>query len=174
MISESEHQSNAPEKASGIALKGPTGPENVYSADPSRKRTRRGAIKRHARKTGKPTSKYNCDGSAIKEWRPPSQETGTPCFESTPSSLHIEFQLDREALSFYDWAKPQELGNVVRRDLVERLNVAFQSRSAGTEIHAFGSFTSGIYLPTADIDLVLLSDNFRCTGLGNQALFKYD
>ncbi|KAJ5346755.1 uncharacterized protein N7506_000008 [Penicillium brevicompactum] len=156
MISESEHQSNAPENASGIALKGPTGPENVYSADPSRKRTRRGAIKRHARKTGKPTSKYNCDGSAIKEWRPPSQET------------------DREALSFYDWAKPQELGNVIRRDLVERLNVAFQSRSAGTEIHAFGSFTSGIYLPTADIDLVLLSDNFRCTGLGNQALFKYD
>ncbi|KAF4772519.1 hypothetical protein HAV15_012262 [Penicillium sp. str.  len=165
MISESEHQSNAPENASDIALKGPTGQENVYSADPSRKRTQRGAIKRHVRKTGKPTSKYNCDGSVIKEWRPPSQETGTPWFESTPSSLHIEFQLDREILSFYDWAKPQEFGNVVRRDLVERLNIAFQSRYAGTEIHAFGSFGSGIYLPTADIDLVILSDNFRRTGV---------
>ncbi|KAJ5277573.1 PAP/25A-associated, partial [Penicillium chrysogenum] len=167
MITESKHQSNASEDASDIALKGSTGQGIVYSADPSRKRTRRGAIKRHVRKTGKPTSKYNCDGSVIKEWRSPSQETGTPWFDSTPSSLHIEYQLDREILSFYDWAKPQEFENVVRRDLVERLNIAFQSRYAGTEIHAFGSFASGIYLPTADIDLVLLSDNFRRTGVSS-------
>ncbi|KAJ5275482.1 hypothetical protein N7497_006093 [Penicillium chrysogenum] len=113
----------------------------MYSTDPSRKRTRRGAIKRHVRKTGKPTSKYNYDGLVIKEWRPPSQET--------------EFQS----------AKPQEFGNIIRRDLVERLNIAFQSRYASTEIHPFGSFTSSIYLPTADIDLVLLSDNFRRIGV---------
>lgn len=88
MNPESEHQSNAPEKTA----KGPTSEENVYSADPSRKRIRRGAIKRHIKKTSKPASKYNCDGSVIKEWRPPSQETGTPWLESTPSSLQIEFQ----------------------------------------------------------------------------------
>ncbi|KAJ6000942.1 hypothetical protein N7481_001351 [Penicillium waksmanii] len=133
MISEkSEHQSNAPENASDIALKGPTSQENVYSADPSRKRT--GGVRSNATYQGVETTVPR-DG------------------------------LDREILSFYDWAKPQEFGNVVRRDLVERLNIAFQSRYAGTEIHAFGSSASGIYLPTADIDLVLLSDNFRRTGV---------
>ncbi|KAJ6144088.1 PAP/25A-associated [Penicillium samsonianum] len=143
MNPESEHQNNAPEKTA----KGPTSEENVYSADPSRKRIRRGAIKRHIKKTSKPASKYNCDGSVIKEWRPPSQET------------------DREILSFYDWAKPQEFENIVRRDLVERLSTAFQTRYAGIEIHTFGSFASGIYLPIADIDLVLLSNKFRRTGM---------
>ncbi|KAJ6163736.1 hypothetical protein N7497_003715 [Penicillium chrysogenum] len=161
MNPESEHQSNAPEKTA----KGPTSEENVYSADPSRKRIRRGAIKRHIKKTRKPASKYNCDGSIIKEWRPPSQQTGTPWLESTPSSLQLEFQLHREILSFYDWAKPQEFENIVRRDLVERLSTAFQTRYAGIEIHTFGSFASGIYLPIADIDLVLLSDKFRRTGM---------
>ncbi|KAF3011406.1 hypothetical protein E8E15_003081 [Penicillium rubens] len=120
MNPESEHQSNAPDKTA----KGPTSEENMYSVDPSRKRIRRGAIKRHIKKTRKPASKYNCDGSIIKEWRPPSQQTGTPWLESTPSSLQIEFQLDREILSFYDWAKPQEFENIVRRDLVERLSTA--------------------------------------------------
>ncbi|KAJ6163769.1 hypothetical protein N7497_003748 [Penicillium chrysogenum] len=139
MNPESEHQSNAPDKTA----KGPTSEENVYSADPSRKRIRRGAIKRHIKKTRKPASKYNCDGSIIKEWRPPSQQTGTPWLESTPSSLQIEFhRLDREILSFYDWAKPQEFENIVRRDLVERLSTAFQTRYAGIEIHTFGSFAS--------------------------------
>ncbi|KAJ5481374.1 hypothetical protein N7475_000186 [Penicillium sp. IBT 31633x] len=143
MNPESEHQGNAPEKTA----KGPTSEENVYSADPSRKRIRRGAIKRQSKKTSKPASKYNCDGSIIEEWRPPSQQT------------------DREILSFYDCVKPQEFENIVRRDLVERLSTAFQTRYAGIEIHTFGSFASGIYLPIADIDLVLLSDKFRRTGM---------
>ncbi|CAI7604462.1 unnamed protein product [Penicillium viridicatum] len=73
--------------------------------------------------------------------------------------------LDREILSFYDWAKPQEFENIVRRDLVERLSTVFQTQYAGIEIHTFGSFASGIYLPIADIDLVPLSDKFRRTGM---------
>jgi non-canonical poly(A) RNA polymerase PAPD5/7 len=48
---------------------------------------------------------------------------------------------------------------------VERLNAAFRQRYSGVEIHAFGSFASGLYLPTADIDLVLLSNTFRRTGV---------
>lgn len=45
------------------------------------------------------------------------------------------------------------------------MNIAFQNRYSGVEIHAFGSFASGLYLPTADIDLVLLSNTFRRTGI---------
>ena len=92
MISESKPQSNAPEKTSGIAPKGPAGQGSMYSANPSRKRTRGGAIKRHCKKTGKAASKYDYDGSVINEWRSLSQELGTPGLESTPSSLHIGSQ----------------------------------------------------------------------------------
>lgn len=53
----------------------------------------------------------------------------------------------------------------MRQDLVARLQAAFQSRYYGVEIHAFGSFASGLYLPNADIDLVLLSTSFRRTGV---------
>jgi DNA polymerase sigma len=38
---------------------------------------------------------------------------------------------------------------------------------ADDAIRAFGSFASGLYLPTADIDLVLLSNTFLRTGVRN-------
>ncbi|KAJ6003770.1 hypothetical protein N7522_006462 [Penicillium canescens] len=147
---------NAPENTANIAPKRPAG----------QKTNQWGAIKRHCIKTGNAASKYDYDGSVISEWRPLSQELGTSWFESTPSSLHLgSSQLDHEIVSFYDLAKPQEIENIVRRDLVVRLDTAFQNRYCGIEIHAFGSFASGIYLSTADIDLVLLSDTFRRTGV---------
>ena len=54
---------------------------------------------------------------------------------------------------------------IVRADLIERLQTAFQSRYYGVQLRAFGSFASGLYLPTADIDLVLLSSNFMRHGI---------
>lgn len=53
----------------------------------------------------------------------------------------------------------------MRQDVVDRLERAFQRRYSGVTIHAFGSFASGMYLPTADIDLVLLSTSFTKTGI---------
>ncbi|KAJ6094431.1 hypothetical protein N7467_001944 [Penicillium canescens] len=98
----------------------------MYSANPSRKQTRGDAIKRHSRKAGKAASKYDYGGSVINDWRPLSQELGTPWLESTLSSLHIGFQLDHEILGFYNWAKPQENKNIFRRDLVEQLNTTLE------------------------------------------------
>ncbi|KAJ5327775.1 hypothetical protein N7452_008165 [Penicillium brevicompactum] len=147
------------------APRGPKAQESMDAGPGNRKRTREDELKGYSRKTGKPASRYNYDGSVIDQWLPLSQETGTPWFESTPTSLHIGTQLNHEILSFYNWAKPQEFENIVRRDLVERLNTAFKNRYPGVEIHAFGSFASGLYLPTADIDLVLLSNSFRRTGV---------
>ncbi|CAG8192581.1 unnamed protein product [Penicillium olsonii] len=160
---EPEPENNAPENAP----KGPRGHDSVDSGPGNRKRTREDELKGFSRKGGKPASRYNFDGSVIDEWKSRSPETGTPWFESTPPSLHIGSQLHDEILSFYNWAKPQEFENIVRKDLVERLNTVFKNRYPGVEIHAFGSFASGLYLPTADIDLVLLSNSFRRTGVRN-------
>ncbi|BAE55212.1 unnamed protein product [Aspergillus oryzae RIB40] len=74
-------------------------------------------------------------------------------------------KLHNEILSFYYWVKPVEYEQIVRADLIERLQTAFQSRYYGVQLRAFGSFASGLYLPTADIDLVLLSSNFMRHGI---------
>ncbi|KAJ5544446.1 hypothetical protein N7513_004701 [Penicillium frequentans] len=164
MIPETELERNAPENDLDIPLQSQTGRGSIGPVS-MRSRIRRGRVKRRSRNTRKLGSRYKRDGSVIKKWRPQSQETGTPWLESTPPSLPIKFQLDYEILSFYNWVKPQDFENIVRRDLVERLKAAFQSRYAGIEIHIFGSFASGVHLSTADIDLVLLSDSFRHTGV---------
>ncbi|CAI7593835.1 unnamed protein product [Penicillium glandicola] len=154
-------QSNAPENAP----KGPKAQELLDPAIASRKRTREDEIEGYSRKTGKPASRFNYDGSAIDQWKPLSQETGTPWFEGTPASLHVGTQLHNEILSFYNWAKPQEFEHIVRADLVNRLETAFKQRYHNVSIRAFGSFASGLYLPTADIDLVLLSHTFLRMGI---------
>ena len=48
---------------------------------------------------------------------------------------------------------------------MSRLQSAFQQRYYGVQLRPFGSFASGMYLPSADIDLVLLSSNFMRTGV---------
>jgi non-canonical poly(A) RNA polymerase PAPD5/7 len=61
--------------------------------------------------------------------------------------------------------KPLPYEQIVREELVARLQTAFQSRYHGVQIRAFGSFASGLYLPNADMDLVLLSTSFMRSGI---------
>ena len=183
MIPETELERNAPENALDIPLQRQTGRGRIGPVS-RQSRIRLGTVKCRSRNASNLGIRYKRDGSVIRKWKPQSQETSTPWLESTPPSLPIKFQLvyylcsglivllflmrtrlDYEILSFYNWVKPQDFENIVRRDLVERLKAAFQSRYAGIEIHIFGSFASGVHLSTADIDLVLLSDSFRHTGV---------
>jgi non-canonical poly(A) RNA polymerase PAPD5/7 len=89
-------QSNAPDNAP----KGPKAQEVLDPAITSRKRTRDDEIKGYSRKTGKPASRFNHDGSVIDQWKPLSPETGTPWFEGTPAALHIGTQ---SVLSFMNF-----------------------------------------------------------------------
>ncbi|KAJ5558719.1 hypothetical protein N7535_009402 [Penicillium sp. DV-2018c] len=161
-------QGNAPNNAP----KGPKALEGLNSALASRKRTRDDEIKGYSRKTGKPASRFNDDGSVVDQWRSLSQETGTPWFEGTPPSLHIGTQLHNEILSFYHWVKPHGFEDIVRTDLVNRLETAFRNRFSGSQIKPFGSFASGLYLPTADIDLVMLSPQFMRSGIRTYGVRK--
>lgn len=47
---------------------------------------------------------------------------------------------------------------------MSRLQSAFRNRYHGAQLHSFGSFASGVYLPIADLDLVLLSPSFMRNG----------
>lgn len=48
----------------------------------------------------------------------------------------------------------------MRDDLVSRLHRCLQKIEPGSQLHAFGSFASSMYLPTGDMDLVLLTGLF--------------
>ncbi|KAJ5312266.1 hypothetical protein PENANT_c011G05972 [Penicillium antarcticum] len=181
MADEAEPQDNAPEGA-------PRGPKAMEGLDPSitsRKRTRDDELKGFSRKSGKPASRFNFDGSVVDQWRPLPNEAGTPWLDMPdhPQSMHIGTQLvlslwfvrfhiiyisprlHNEIMSFYHWAKPQDFENIVRADLITRVETAFRQRYSNIQVRAFGSYASGLYLPTADIDLVLLSNTFTRTGV---------
>ncbi|GES63043.1 topoisomerase family protein Trf4 [Aspergillus terreus] len=156
---EEEKKSRPPEDA-------PSGPRRqMDSAFGNRKRTYDDEIKGVSKKTGKPLSRYHSDGSIIDEWRVRKSQAGTPWLSSMQPSLHIGSKLHNEILSFYHWVKPVDYEQIVREDLISRLQSAFQSRYYGVQLRPFGSFASGLYLPTADIDLVLLSTNFTRNGI---------
>jgi non-canonical poly(A) RNA polymerase PAPD5/7 len=55
---------------------------------------------------------------------------------------------------------------MIRRDLIDRIQNVFDSQPKfrDMEVRSFGSFASGLYLPVADMDLVLLSPSFRRYG----------
>ena len=72
--------------------------------------------------------------------------------------------LHKEILDFYDFVRPHEYEEAVRRDLVARVERAIRSAnlpSANTiTVECFGSFAAGLYLPTADMDLVAVTPTY--------------
>ncbi|KAL2807868.1 hypothetical protein BJX63DRAFT_56787 [Aspergillus granulosus] len=148
-----EESSRAPENA-------PTGPRLG-----NRKRTRDDEMKGSAKSIGKLGSRHPQDGTILDEWKlRHSEDSGSPWLTPQPT-LSVGARLHNEIISFYHWVKPVSYEQLVRDDLVARLQTAFQNRYYGVQLRSFGSFASGLYLPTADMDLVLLSTNFMRTGV---------
>ena len=79
-------------------------------------------------------------------------------------------RLHKEICDFYDFVKPQEFEQVVREELLDRLQKAMKDYDETCEVRCFGSFAAGLYLPTADMDLVVVSRQFLRTGV--QTLFQ--
>ncbi|EEH19727.1 hypothetical protein PABG_01986 [Paracoccidioides brasiliensis Pb03] len=147
----------------------PRGPKSSMNQDGdpalgSRKRTYDDEItgpNRRPGKPGKPDRFSNSDGSMLLKWRPFDDQNPTPWVDSVcRSTFHVGCSLHNEILSFYHWVKPKSFEHLIRNDLIVRLQRLFERRHYGSQLHAFGSFASGLYLPTADMDLVLLSRQF--------------
>jgi non-canonical poly(A) RNA polymerase PAPD5/7 len=62
-------------------------------------------------------------------------------------------------VDFYDHIRPQDFEERIRGQLVEQLKNLCRANFRDAEVYPFGSFPSGLYLPTGDIDLVLCSDS---------------
>jgi non-canonical poly(A) RNA polymerase PAPD5/7 len=80
------------------------------------------------------------------------------------------FRLHKEICDFYEFVKPRPFEVTARRELVERIQKTIRAWGGGNEhardceVHCFGSFASGLYLPTADMDLVAISKSFASGG----------
>lgn len=165
----------------------PTGPKLLQrqpeDVSAGKKRTRDDQIKPFTTKSGKIT--FNSEGDIASVWKARPSDNGSPWLELMEPTMHIGTRsvfilamrrsvyeiadicrLHNEILAFYDWVKPRAYEDMIRRDLIDRIQNVFDSQPKfrDMEIRAFGSFASGLYLPVADMDLVILSPGFRRYG----------
>ncbi|PGH05675.1 DNA polymerase sigma subunit [Blastomyces parvus] len=144
----------------------PRGPKSLMNQDGdpalgSRKRTHDDEIIGQSRRPGTVGKFFNSDGSILLKWTPFEKQNATPWIDPLcPSTFHLGSRLHNEILDFYHWVKPKPFEDSIRNDLIARLQRHFERRHYGSQLRAFGSFASGLYLPTADMDLVLLSRQF--------------
>lgn len=70
-------------------------------------------------------------------------------------------------MDFYDFVKPRDFEQAIRDQLVDNLRRAMKRDArnfASAQLLPFGSFMSGLYLPTADMDMVVCSASFMRGG----------
>ncbi len=94
-------------------------------------------------------------------WNCVSSSVILPTPNADKRSLH------KEILDFYHWVKPRDFEERVRASVFDRLNANLKQCMPG-ELKAFGSYAAGLYLPTADMDLVFLTRNFQSGRVSTQ------
>lgn len=74
-----------------------------------------------------------------------------------------------EIVDFFEFVRPHEYEEILREKLIQRIQQAVNSchkpGTRGAQIHCFGSFAAGLYLPTADMDLVAVTKGFLNNGV---------
>ncbi|KAF4591361.1 hypothetical protein GQ602_001660 [Ophiocordyceps camponoti-floridani] len=104
-------------------------------------------------------------GLLLPEWQPVSGEDRCPwAAVGLPDGedMSVRDSLHKEVMEFYEFARPREFEHVVRARLVEKLAAALRRDPMFRDgrVKPFGSFVSGLYLPTADMDLVVCSQTY--------------
>lgn len=61
-------------------------------------------------------------------------------------------------MDFYEHFKPRPFEEVMRHQLIGRLSQEIRREYGDADVYPFGSFPSGLYLPTADMDVAFNSD----------------
>ncbi|EWY87872.1 DNA polymerase sigma subunit [Fusarium oxysporum NRRL 32931] len=107
-------------------------------------------------------------GALLPSWQPKATED--PCPWDTvdhSATMNMPFRLHKEIIDFYEYVRPRDFEQRIRDNLVENLRKAMRRDGrnfASASVHPFGSFMSGLYLPTADMDLVVCSASFMRGG----------
>ncbi|XP_055515160.1 terminal nucleotidyltransferase 4A isoform X2 [Leucoraja erinacea] len=63
--------------------------------------------------------------------------------------------LHEEVLDFYNFMSPRPEEETMRKEVVKRIESVIKELWPTADVQIFGSFSTGLYLPTSDIDLVV-------------------
>ncbi|XP_029445870.1 terminal nucleotidyltransferase 4A isoform X2 [Rhinatrema bivittatum] len=85
--------------------------------------------------------------------RQPRGPAGTP-WKSSSYSAGIQ-GLHEEIHDFYKFMSPRPEEAAMRREVVKRIETVIKDLWPTADVQIFGSFSTGLYLPTSDIDLVV-------------------
>jgi len=153
---QSQNRNKAAEKAAAPPAK----------LNPGRKRTHDDNIKlelpAHAKL--KKASKMPVGGFISYDWRVTHGEAPCPWVQDHSQTPHMGTWLHKEIVDFYEHVRPRDFEQRLRQELVNALDRLTKGRFPDAEILAFGSFMSGLYLPTGDMDLVFCTRSFLANG----------
>ncbi|WPH02775.1 Hypothetical protein R9X50_00564300 [Acrodontium crateriforme] len=117
------------------------------------------------KRKGQETRDNRLVGDIVDEWLP-NHSDPTPWCERQYSQIESPAlrRLHEEILDFYDFVKPHDHEETVRADLINRIESVVRTchveYSHVVQIRSFGSYAAGLYLPTADMDLVAVTPNY--------------
>ncbi|KAK5130982.1 hypothetical protein LTR08_001393 [Meristemomyces frigidus] len=106
----------------------------------------------------------------LEEWEPHYAADPTPWCNTDHSRTVTEgLRLHKEICDFHEFVRPYQYEEAVRQELIKRIEHAMRQASGikgaeSVQIKCFGSFAAGLYLPTADMDLVAVSPEYLRTG----------
>lgn len=72
------------------------------------------------------------------------------------NDILICFRLHEEIEQFYRYMSPTDTEHLVRGHAVRRISDAVRRLWSHARVEVFGSYRTGLYLPTSDIDLVVI------------------
>ncbi|KAL8382407.1 hypothetical protein RB595_006273 [Gaeumannomyces hyphopodioides] len=157
--------SNSGGKPSGVDY--PVNPLSLPNRPPpptdlgTRKRTHDDEIKMPEHAKLKKHSTKMAVGMVSPEWQPINGRNSCPWVTTDHSGHHsVATWLHKEVKDFYEYVKPTHFEEKLRQSLVDELVTLVRRTWKDAAVYPFGSFKSGLYLPTGDMDLVFCSDKF--------------
>ncbi|TVY76069.1 Non-canonical poly(A) RNA polymerase [Lachnellula suecica] len=131
----------------------------------SRKRNVRDEIRGPPKIHGRPGRGVPSKGHIVDSWKVRPDSPATPWIGMDHSkSANMGLWLHKEIMDFYHYVKPRDFEQTIRENLVVELGSQIMKHSRGANTKSFGSFPAGLYLPTSDMDIVCVSDDFLTRG----------
>ncbi|KAH8202053.1 hypothetical protein TruAng_003808 [Truncatella angustata] len=143
----------------------------------SRKRTADDQIKERPHQPLVRGKKKPANAGIDPTWAVRGDEEACPWAVNDHSSEpNMGVRLHKELVDFFQYVRPRDFEEKIRQGLVRTLASHVKRWQKNANVKAFGSFMSGLYLPTADMDIVICSDQYMNGGYGTlstkSSLFK--
>ena len=81
----------------------------------------------------------------------------SPCWKQREYEFN-SLGLHDEILDFFNYISPKPSEELMRNEVVQRVRGVIQNKWPEAKVEVFGSFNTGLYLPTSDIDIVVFGN----------------